>query len=149
MKETCFVLPIAAGREEEWRRLLQELAGSRSGDLERARRRLGIGAVRVWLRRDQRGVSAVVLMEVDDPAQAVAALAGSQETFDGWLKRRIEECHGVDVTRARPNRALELVFRLGPEAPGAGRPGRALEDPGVRDPIAERVRLDLAEGRRP
>lgn len=111
--EVCFVWPIAAGKEEEWRRALQELAGSRSADFGHMRLRFGIVAVRVWLQRAGRGELAVVHMEADDPLKAVSMLAGSEETFEMWLKRKVEEFHGVDVARAGAKAAPELVFRAG------------------------------------
>lgn len=113
MTEICFVWPIAAGKEEEWRRALQELEGSRSADFGRMRSRLGIDAVGVWLQRTRRGDLAVVRMELDDPLEAVSMLAGSEEGFERWLKRKIGEFHGVDVARAGTKAAPELVFRAG------------------------------------
>ena len=111
--EVSFVWPIAAGKEEEWRRVLQELEGSRFGDYEQMRLRFGIDAVRVWLQRTRRGELAVVHMEVDDPLKAVLMLAGPEEIFEGWLKRKIDEFHGVDVARASAKAAPELIFRTG------------------------------------
>ena len=113
LTEVSFVWPIAAGKEEEWRRALQELAGSRSADFGRMRLRLGIVAVRIWLQRTRRGELAVVHLEADDPLEAVSMLAGSEEGFEIWLKRKAEEFHGVDVTRAGVRAAPELVFRAG------------------------------------
>ena len=45
-------------------------------------------------------------------------LAGSEEAFERWLKRRVEEFHGVefrgaDAARAGAKAAPELVFRTG------------------------------------
>ena len=113
LTEVCFVWPIAAGKEEEWRRALQELEGSRSADFGRMRSRLGIDAVGVWLQRTRRGELAVVHMELDDPLQAASMLAGSEEGFERWLKRKIGEFHGVDVACAGTKAAPELVFRAG------------------------------------
>ena len=107
--------PILAGKEEEWRRLLQELEGSRSADFGRMGRRLGINAVHVWLQRTRHGELAVVHIEVDDPAEAISALAGSEGAFERWLKRRIEDLHGVDVARARSGAPPELVFLAEPD----------------------------------
>ena len=114
MTEIAFVWPILAGKEEEWRRLLQELEGSRSADFGRMRRRLEITTVHVWLQRTRSGELAVVHIEVGDAAEAILALADSTVTFETWFKRRVEELHGVAVARARANAAPELVFRTGP-----------------------------------
>lgn len=120
MTEISIAWPIAAGREEEWRRFLQELAGSRSGDFDRTRRRLGIGAVRVWLQRTRRGRAwcgelSLVYVEVEDLTEALSALASSEGGFERWFKRRIQEFYGVDLALARTDAAAELVFSSGPE----------------------------------
>jgi hypothetical protein len=52
-------------------------------------------------------------MEADDPLEAVSMLAGSEDDFERWLKRKVEEFHGVDVARAGAKTAPELVFRAG------------------------------------
>lgn len=114
MTEIAFVCPILPGKEEEWRRLLQELEGSRSPDFGRMGRRLGINTIHVWLQRTRFGELAVVHTEVDDAAEAILAFADSTGTFETWLKRRVEELHGVAVARAESNTAPELVFRTGP-----------------------------------
>ena len=113
LTEVCFVWPIAAGKEEEWRRALQELGGSRSADFGRMRSRFGIVAVGVWLQRTRRGELALIHIEADDPLEAVSMLAGSEEGFERWLKRKIGEFHGVDVARAGARAAPEPVFRAG------------------------------------
>jgi hypothetical protein len=116
-----FALPVAAGKEEDWRRVLQELEGSRFGEAERTGRRLGVYAVWVWLQRTQGGATAIVLVEAEDTARALSMLADSDEIFERWLKRRIEEFHGVDVSRARFGASLEIVFRSG-SGTGSGTP---------------------------
>ena len=132
MTKVTFILPILAGKEEVWRRVLQELGGSRSRDLERASRRYGIHAVRVWLQRTRHGAVAVILMELDDPVQAVSMLAGSEEDFDRWLKHGIRQYHGVDVGRARPKMVPELVFRSAPDPQIPARPANGERREGRR-----------------
>lgn len=113
--EITFVWPILAGKEEEWRRALQELEGSRSADFGQMRQDLGIDTIRVWLQRTRYGELAVVYLKVDDAAEAILLLADSEGTFEKWLKRRVEALHGVVVTRAGSNTAPELVFSTKPE----------------------------------
>lgn len=116
-------MPVAAGKEEDWRRALQELEGSRLGDAERTERRLGVYAVWVWLQRTRGGATAIVHVEAEDAALALSMLADSEETFERWLKRRIVEFHGVDVSRARFGAPLEIVFRSGPGTDSGTPPG--------------------------
>ena len=65
---------------------------------------------------------AVIRIEVNDSVQAISALAGVEQTFDCWLKRGIEECHGVDLARARSYRTPELVYCSGADEDGMAYP---------------------------
>ncbi len=108
-----FVGPILAGREEGWRRFLQELAGSRREEYEDLRRRLGNITQKVWLVRTRRGEAAVSYMECEEPTRIVARLAASTEPFDLWLKGKLSEFHGCDFTRPDTTWSPELVFEAG------------------------------------
>ncbi len=122
MTRISFALPVAAGKEEDWRRVLQELQGSRFGDAKRTERRLGIYAVWVWLQRTRDGSTAVVHVEAEDAALALSRLADSEGVFERWLKRRIEEFHGVDVSGASFGALSEIVFSSGPGTDGGTPP---------------------------
>ncbi len=111
--EVSFAWPVLAGKEEEWRRFMQQLEGSRFEECELAKRRLGVERARSWLQRNRAGVWALTYVEVEDPASAVAALADSEEPFERWFRGRIEEMLGVEVARLRPGAAPEMVFRSG------------------------------------
>jgi hypothetical protein len=113
-KDMCFAWPVLAGREEDWRRFLQALEGSRSEEYKRMKRRLGIGRTRTWLQRNRDYTMAVTCVKVDDPAAAVSALAASNEPFDRWFRNKIEEFHGVDIAHVGPFANAELVFSSDP-----------------------------------
>lgn len=108
-----FAGPILAGREEGWRRFLQELAGSRREEYDDLRRRLGITGQKVWLVRTRRGETAVSYLECEEPGRIAARLAASTEPFDVWLKSRLAEFHGCDFARPDPGWSPELVFESG------------------------------------
>jgi len=121
-----FAGPILAGREERWRRFLQELAGSRRGEYEDLRRRLGVTGQRVWLMRTRRGETAITYLECEEPGRIAARLAASTEPFDVWLKARLAEFHGCDFARPDPRWSPELVFeaaKTGRSTTEAGPPG--------------------------
>lgn len=107
-----FAVPILAGREEGWRRFLQELAGSRRGEYEDLRRRLGVITQKVWLVRTRRGEAAVSYMECEEPTRIVTRLAASTEPFDVWLKGKLSEFHGCDFARFGSGWSPELVFEV-------------------------------------
>ena len=106
-----FAGPILAGREERWRRFLQELAGPRRKEYDDLRRRLGVTGQKVWLVRTRRGETAVSYLECEEPGRLAARLAASTEPFDVWLKAKLIEFHGCDFARPDPARwSPELVF---------------------------------------
>jgi len=108
-----FVGPILAGREERWRRFLQELAGPRREAYEDLRRRLGVTGQKVWLVRTRRGETVVSYLECEEPGRIASRLAASTEPFDVWLKARLAEFHGCDFARPDPRWSPELVFEAG------------------------------------
>jgi hypothetical protein len=115
----AFAGPILPGKEEPWRRFLQELSGSRTEEYEEFKWRLGILAERVWLMRTPDGETAIGYFEVYDPQEALARLAASERPFDSWLREKLREFHGCDITRLRSGWHPELVFAsTGPEEVG-------------------------------
>ena len=108
-----FAGPILAGREEGWRRFLQELSGSRREEYDDLRRRLGVTGQKVWLVRARRGEMAVSYLECEEPGRIAARLAASTEPFDVWLKARLAEFHGCDFARFDSGWPPELIFEAG------------------------------------
>jgi hypothetical protein len=109
--------PILAGKEEPWRRFLQELSGSRSREYGDLMQRLGIFAERVWLMRTRGSETAIAYFEARDPQQALARLVASEEPFDLWFKEKLREFHGCDLARLQKRWYPELVFALGGHEP--------------------------------
>lgn len=108
-----FAGPILPGKEERWRRFLQELSGSRREEYEDLRRRLGITIQKIWLIRTRRGETAVSYLECEESGSIAARLAASTHPFDVWLKGRLAEFHDCDFTRFDSGWSPELVFEAG------------------------------------
>lgn len=106
-----FSAPVTPGREEAWRRLLQEVAES-PAEYEQLRGRLGLRRELVWLVPSARGYTTVVYLEVDGNLDGfVRRLATAGEAFDLWLKEGISECHGrIEPAEFSPRSALEPIF---------------------------------------
>lgn len=106
-----FAAPVAPGKEEAWRRFLQEVAESRV-EYERLRERLGVRRELVWLVPLGRGYATVVYLEIDgDLDEFVRRLAAMDEAFDLWFKERIVECHGRSGSMASlPASTLDPIF---------------------------------------
>jgi hypothetical protein len=113
----AFAGPILAGKEEPWRRFLQELAGSRSQEYGTLKQRLGILAERVWLMRTRDSETVIAYFEAQDPQQALTRLVTSEEPFDLWFKEKLREFHGCDLARLREGWYPEMVFALGGHGP--------------------------------
>jgi hypothetical protein len=121
--EVFFAAPVLPGKEEGWRRFVQELSGSRRGGYEGLCRRLGVREELVWLLPSPRGGTVVARIEIGDPRGAMRRLAASEHPFDLWLKERLLEFHGIDLPLARPGGLPEPVFgRPGPPGPEVPRP---------------------------
>ena len=106
-----FAAPVVPGKEEAWRRFLQEVAESRV-EYQRLRKHLGIRRELVWLVPSARGYTSVVYLEVDgDLDELVRRLAASEELFDLWFKEGIVECHGrIETAEFSPGSTLEPIF---------------------------------------
>ena len=101
MASLRLVLPILPGKEEAWRRLYQELPGSRRPEYEESRRRLGITRECVWVAQILQGEIAIVHLEAEEPEQVILQLAASDLPFDRWFRQQLQEVHGLDVTQPK------------------------------------------------
>ena len=109
--QIVFAEPIVAGEEEPWRRFLQELEGSRTEEYEDLKRRIGVRDVRVWLQRAAVGDLAIAHLEVEEPQEILKLLAAADEPFDRWIKARLNEFHGLDLSEPGSRRPVpELVL---------------------------------------
>ena len=103
-------LPILPGKEEEWRRFVQEVEGPLLGEYERLRRRMGLGSERVWIAQGPRREVALAYAEVASPEEAARTLAESGEPFDVWFREKLLELHDCDVARLSSRGDAELIF---------------------------------------
>ena len=110
MPTLTFVAPLLPGKEEEWRRFVQEVVEERLPEYEQLRQRLGIRNESVWLARTMVGETVIVHLEVETPAGRAPALATSKVPFDAWLKERLLEFHGPALVRAPRRVAAKLIF---------------------------------------
>jgi hypothetical protein len=117
MPGLILTLPIAAGKVEAWRRFCQELSGWRRSQYEASRRRLGITRERLALVESPFGASAVTTLEARDVGLALAEMVGSNLPFETWYRERLQDLHGVNLTRyeqfaqpAPPAQPQELLF---------------------------------------
>ena len=110
MPTVAFAAHILPGREEGWRRFMQEISEVRPREYEGCRRRLGVRNESVWLARTGEGETALAYLETDKPDLLISRLASSDEPFDVWLKGRLVEFHGRGLARLPRRAAAELIF---------------------------------------
>ena len=109
-------LPIAAGKVEAWRRFCQELSGGRRQAHADSRQRMGITRERLSLLESPFGSVAVTTLEALDVNTALAHMIGSQLPFEIWFRERLQDLHGVNLTRyqqykaSTPEEPQELLF---------------------------------------
>ena len=109
MRAITFALPILPGKQEAWRRCLQEMLDVYCSDYEAFRQRLGMTRVSTWLTEMPGGNMVIVHLEADEPETILPKLAASDLPFDHWLRQHVLELHGLDVTQ--PTRmTTELVL---------------------------------------
>jgi hypothetical protein len=90
--------PILAGKVEAWRRLCQELDGSRRQPYEASRQRLGITDERMALVETPFGATAVTTLEAPNVDRALGQIIASDHSFDVWYRERLQELHGINLT---------------------------------------------------
>ncbi len=109
-----FTAPVVPGKEEAWRRFLQEVAESHT-EYERLRVQLGVRRESVWLVPIAQGYTTVVYLEVDgDLDGLVRHLAATVEGFDLWFKAGIRECHGrIGAAKLSTGSVFNPIFSWG------------------------------------
>lgn len=98
MSGIILTLPIIKGKVEAWRRLCQELSGSRRSEHEASRLRQGITCERLALIETSYGATAVITFEADDLGSALDQLLISNRPFDCWYRQQLQILHGINLT---------------------------------------------------
>src|SRR5260370_17522719 len=81
---------LRPGTQEYWRRLCQEVAGSRRVQFEASCQEVGITQVRGRLVQMLRGELLLVTVHMREPHQALQEFPSSQPPFDGWLPPHLQ-----------------------------------------------------------
>jgi hypothetical protein len=90
MQSIAFTCPLLVGQTDAQRTVLASCwNGPRKEAHQDARRRAGIVREAVWIQLGSRADVAVVYLEADDLATALAALRTSPEPFDRWFRDHV------------------------------------------------------------
>jgi hypothetical protein len=118
MAQLLIVCPLRPATQERWRRLYQEIAGSRREQFEASCRQAGISQVQVWLVQLRRGELLLMRLQAQQPHQALLELANSQRPFERWLRGQLQILLGWNVQEVLPEQQ-ELCFAWPDESLGS------------------------------
>jgi hypothetical protein len=110
MASLAMTLPLLPGKTEDWKRWVQEMAGTRLSAFQASRMRLGITREASFLQQTPAGDMAILYIEAEDMARAFLGLATSQDPFDVLFRQRTQEFFGLDLAQPPSGPLPETVF---------------------------------------
>ncbi len=110
MAQLQIVYPLRSGTQERWRRLAQELAGSRREQCETCCQQVGITQVQIWVVQISRSELLLMTLHAQEPQQALAELATSESPFDRWLREQFQLLLGWNLQEVLPDQYHDLIF---------------------------------------
>jgi hypothetical protein len=105
-----------SGTQERWRRLCQEVAGSRKEQFEGSCRHMGITSVQVRLVQMLHSDLMLMTLHTQEPHQTLKALVNSERPFDRWLRAQLQVLLGwnvQDILSGLPDPPGDLIFSWG------------------------------------
>ncbi len=113
MTELQIVYLLRPGTQERWRRLCQEVAGSRKEQFEACCQHLGITRVQVRLVQLLHSDLMLLTLHMQEPHQVLKALVSSERPFDRWLRAQLQVLLGWKVQDVLPDPQGDLIFTWG------------------------------------
>ena len=110
MAQLQIVYLLRPGTQERWRRLCQELAGSRRGQFAASCQQAGITEVQVRLVQLLRGELLLITVQTQEPHQTLEALVSSERQFEHWLQEQFQVLLGWNVQEVLPDPQGDLIF---------------------------------------
>jgi hypothetical protein len=110
MASLGMTLPLLPGKTEEWKRWIQEMAGTRLREYQTSRQRLGITREVSFLQQTPQGDLGVFYIEAEDIPRAFQGLATSQDPFDVLFRQKTLEFFGFDLTQPPPGPLPATIF---------------------------------------
>ncbi|MCM4161820.1 hypothetical protein FHG64_02685 [Antarcticibacterium flavum] len=104
---SVLMIPILAGEVENWKKMSQEISGSKKKEFEDFNKRYELTRHDAWLAESDSGDLAVVMHEGPGEEQFMKKLAGSNHVFDTWFRSKISAIHGVDFSQESNSKPLQ------------------------------------------
>ena len=117
----AMAIPVSPGKEQEWREFMNELKDQRYEDFQASRRKLGVRE-RAFIQETPMGTLVIVTLEGENPEQAFADFAKSNDAFTKWFHERVKITHGIDLSSPPPGPLPTLFIDSGPVEALAGAP---------------------------
>jgi hypothetical protein len=99
MTEAALAMPIAPGKTETWRALLEDLTGPRYDEYVTSRQRFGLTAQTTFLQKTPMGDLALIHMTGADVHDAFHRMSSSQDEWDVKWRQETLDVHGVDFAK--------------------------------------------------
>ena len=113
MTQLQMVYTLRSGTQERWRRLSQEVAGSRRAEFEAACRQAGITQVQIWLVQLPHSELLLVKIHMQEPQQTFEALATSDGPFEHWLREQLQALLGWNMQEVLSVPQADLLLAWG------------------------------------
>ena len=101
---------LRLGTQERWRRLCQEVAGSRREQFEASCQQAGITQVQIGLVQTLCGELMLVTLNMHEPQQTLRVLVSSERPFDRWLRAQLQAMLGWNMQDVLSDPQPDLIF---------------------------------------
>jgi|SRR5215467_4413622 len=118
MAQVQIVCLLRPGTQEQWRRLYQEVAGSRREPFEVSCQQAGITQVHVRLVQTLRGELMLMKVHMQEPNLILRELLSSQRPFDRWLREQLQGLLGWNIQEMLVDGQGDLIFAWAGERRG-------------------------------
>lgn len=105
-----FVFPVVAGKEELARHFAKEAASDHADDYTALMEASGTTRVTWTMQETPAGTCILVWYEADEVLKILQVLATRTDAAASWMRGRIEECGGIDLSGPPPGPAPELIL---------------------------------------
>ena len=109
-----FAFPVQPGREDLARKFAAEVRGEHADDYADLMRRSGTTRVTWTLNETPAGTFILVWYEADEVLAIFDILANGRDAAAEWMRGRIEETGGIQLTGPLPGPAPELILEWPP-----------------------------------
>lgn len=99
MQTLTMLLPIVPGKQEAWRRMLQEICEVHHDQYQAWREYVGFTDEQVWLLPMAHSITAVVTCTSEHSIVHLRRRVAQPHPFQPWLCRRVVEVHGIDLMK--------------------------------------------------